>query len=294
MGGRLSADNKTLIYLQREYLGHLWISSVDGSNARQVTFADDLLLDVSFSPDRKHITSVLQDVDYFTAESHLYTMDADGRNRRQLTSGPERVLRSRWSPNGKWLAYSTLVPGEPDDSCKIYLMQPFNPGPTRLLCKSATFAWVDSDKVAVYDGVKTLLYSVNGGIATQVFQDSTFAIPVQGNKQLLFRDDRAGRKGWWIVSVDALGKQTGEAKRILPSGVAPVVPPLAPPDWRFLLYRKQGDEVWRVWTLTGKEERIGRALPGAGMRGVSMDGEEILWITGDRRAKLVLVKNMFE
>lgn len=52
--------------------------------------------------------------------------------------------------------------------------------------------------------------------------------------------------------------------------------------------------MWRMWTFTGKEELIGKALPGADMQDVSADGKEILWISRHYPTKLVLVKNLFE
>jgi hypothetical protein len=149
---------------------------------------------------------------------------------------------------------------------------------------------VDREDVVAYDGMKTMLYAINGVTGTPIYQDSTFAIPIQGKKQLLINDFRNGREGWWMVSLDAMGGQIGERKKILPPGV----PIRAPVDWRFLIYGKRGDEIWRVWTTTGKEERIGKPLPGADMQDVSMDGKEILWSREDRRSKLVLVKDVFE
>jgi len=151
---------------------------------------------------------------------------------------------------------------------------------------------MDSESIVAYVGIKTLQYSIKGGLASQVYLDSTFAIPIQGNKRLLVNDFRMGREGLWIVSLDALGRQTGEAKKIVPSGVNA----RAPQDQRYWIYRKgQGNELWRVWTSTGKEERFGKALPGqAYMRDVGNDGKEILWIRFNNRSKLVLVKNVFE
>ena len=65
-------------------------------------------------------------------------------------------------------------------------------------------------------------------------------------------------------------------------------------DLRFFL-RENGDDIWRVWTSSGKEERMGKALPGvAFMSDLSQDEEEILWIVFSYPTKLVLVKDVFE
>jgi Tol biopolymer transport system component len=134
-GPRISADNKVLLYMQMEDIAHIWISAVDGSNAQQVTSPDISVTSASFSLDGKHISYVAKDIDPYNPEVHLYVMDHDGKNQRQLTSGSENVSRGRWSPDGKWLAFLSRALGEPPDSNRICLIQPFNPGPPRLLCK---------------------------------------------------------------------------------------------------------------------------------------------------------------
>jgi hypothetical protein len=69
-----------------------------------------------------------------------------------------------------------------------------------------------------------------------------------------------------------------------------------PPDFRFRVYRKSGgSEIWRVWLASGKEERVGIALPGfAHIYDVSMDGNDILWVESRERSKLALIENLFE
>jgi hypothetical protein len=125
----------------------------------------------------------------------------------------------------------------------------------------------------------------------QVYLDSTWALRIQDSKQLLFWDYRKGREGWWAVAVDSVGREKAEVRRILPIDALGGTPT---PDLRFWIYRKQY-ELWRVWTSTGKEERLGTALPGESwMQSVSMNEKEILWIRTSHPARLVLVKNVFE
>jgi serine/threonine protein kinase len=296
-GARISGDNKTLIYQQQEWIGHIWISDIDGSNPHAV-MTDDVLVQAggaSFSPDGKYISYAVADVDLSNQEAHLFVMDRNGKNRRQLTFGSEKVVGVRWSFDGKWLAYSSRAIGEPEDSSRIYFIQPFNPGPPRLLCSGRQFRWLGGETILVYGGIKTLRYTINADTPTQIFQDSTFAVPIQGSRQLVFTDYRKGRQGRWIVAVDAQGKQKGEPRKIGPSGV-PFYMVGAAPDLRFFLYKKpSGNELWRVWTSTGKEERIGKVFPGlVGITDISMNGKEILWLRWSVPSKLVLVKNLFE
>jgi serine/threonine protein kinase/Tol biopolymer transport system component len=287
---RISDDNRTLVYAQWERFRHIWISSVDGSNARPIKTDDIMVPYACFSPDGKHIAHVIADVDISNPQSHLYVMDRDGKNERQLTSGPEVVSGCRWSLDGKLLAYTSRLADESTDSSRIYLIQPVNPGAPRLLGKGGLVDWADNETVVAFYGMKTLRYSMNGGTPTQIYLDSTSAFPMRGKKQLYFLDFRKGREGRWVISVDAMGRLTGEPKKILPLSVMRIV---ATSDRRFL-YRKKGDEIWRMWTSTGKEERIGKAPPRLWIWDVSTDGKEILWYRQYDPSKIVLVKNVFE
>jgi len=279
------------VYLQKEWIRHIWVSALDGSNARQLTSHDAYVNSASLSPDGNHIAFVSGQVDWMNLAAHLCVMDRDSKNETQLTSGSNAVLDCRWSPDGKWIAYRARALGEPDDSSSVYLVEPFNLGPPRLLCRGTTFRWFDRESLVVLTGMKSLRYSIRGSLPSQIYKDSTFAIPIQGNARVVFQDLRKGRGDWWAVSLDALGKQTGEPKKLLPSGVALG----APPDLRFLIYRKQQDKIWRVWTSSGKEEPIGKVLPGdVDIRDVSMDGKEILWLSWDILSQLLLVRNLFE
>jgi eukaryotic-like serine/threonine-protein kinase len=288
-GARISTDRKTLVYLQSEEIAHIWISSINGSNAHQASTADVLVKAPSFSPDRKCIAYVLADVDLFNKGAQLCVIDRDGKNQRQLTSGLARVSSPRWSPDGKWIAYFSRALGDPPDSTKINVIQPDYPGPPRLLCKGRSLWWVSRDSLHVEIGMKTLGCSIERGLGSQVYLDSTWALPVQGTNQFVYWDYREGRDGWWVVSSDSLERLKREARRLVVVGAWATTP-----DLRLLILPK-GDELWRVWTATGKEERIGKAIAGnAWMCDVSMDGKEILWLRNISRSKLVLVKNVFE
>jgi hypothetical protein len=217
-------------------------------------------------------------------------MDRNVKNQRQLTYGSESIGGCEWSPGGDWIAFAHQTPGEFDDS--VYIVHPFDPGPPRLLCKSLIFEWVDSQNAAALIGMKTYLVSVNGETSTQPGQDSTFSVHIGGTDQLLILDLRKQREGIWSVLHDSIGKDGAQAKMIAPFDG----------DWRLskdlrYLIQKKWDEnsLWRVWTSTGRRERIGKALPGfAVIRNISMDGKEIIWNKEEFRSKIVLVRNVFE
>ncbi|MBP1657838.1 MAG: serine/threonine protein kinase [Bacteroidetes bacterium] len=294
--GRISADNKTLVYMHQEWIGHIVVSGIDGSNARQLTFDDAFVSGASFSPDGKQIAFQTADVDIFNSRVRLLVMDCNGKNQVELTSGSEvaggSISNCRWSPDGRWLAYSSRVAGEPVDSLRVYLIQPANPAPPRFLCLGKGLWWLSSESLAVFQGSKTMLYPIAGGTATQIYQDSTYATPDQANTTLFIYDFREGREGYWTVALDRKGMPHGEPKRDMPSDVDWA----CPQDQRFIIYRKaQESELRRRWTSTLKEEVVGKAIPGqAYMYDISSDAKQILWVKREYRSRLVLVKNVFE
>jgi serine/threonine protein kinase/Tol biopolymer transport system component len=302
LGARISADTRTLVYMQREQTNPIWISSIDGSNAYQVTSADVKAISASFSPDGKFVACVLGEVDVLNQESHLYVMDRGGKNQRQLSFGSERVMRCIWSPDGRWLAYASRALDEPDDSSRVYLIQPFNPSPPRLLCKGIWQWWADSENLVVFSQMKTLQHPIRGGKPIQLYQDSTFVYAIGANNRLVYYDLRIGREGLWTGAINGSGERKGEVTKLsIDSDLNAFAASL---DHRSIIFVKPtGDDMWRVWTSTGMEERIGTALPGwaaefqAGSQAmfqVSSDGREVVWNKYETRGKLLVVKDVFE
>ena len=284
---RISGDNKTLVYLQQEYAPRLWISSIDGSNVRPVTSAEINMAKGSFSPDGNHIAYVTSDVDASNVDEHLGVMDRDGRNQRQLTSGARLVRPMGWSSQGDWIAYASRGFGEPRDSDNIYLIQPFNQGTPRMVCRGTRARWIDGDSLLVGN----LKYPLSGGPPIRVEDDSRFVYPRRGNGEFVFYDSHKGREGLWVAPNNPPGTREKNAKRIHPGSVPYF---LNPPDLSFFIWRK-GDEIWRVRTESGRQERIGKVIPGmAFMEDVSPDGKEILWGVLSQPSRVVLVKNVFE
>jgi serine/threonine protein kinase len=290
---RISADTKKLVYMQRDQISHIWITGLDGGNARQVTYDERAYTEAAFSPDGRQIACVIGGVDQFNPECQLWVMDREGKNRRALTSGSQIVEYCRWSPDGKWLAYLSRPVGEHPDSAQVYLIDPARPGAPRLLGPGSQCEWLDGENLVALRWPTNWQYSTKGGPGTRVYPDSTWGIPILQTHQRLYRDLRAGREGRWIVALDSSGRETGEPRRVR---LLENVYTSGPPGSRFRVYRKPGgSELWRMWLPEGKEERIGSALPGMTyIFGVSADGKNILWLEFSGRAKLGLIENLFE
>jgi dipeptidyl aminopeptidase/acylaminoacyl peptidase len=293
MSARISADTKKLVYFQNEITSHIWISGLDGGHARQVTFDDVNFQWAVFSPDTRQIAAVIGALDQFSPERQLVVMDRQGKNRRALTSASQIADMCRWAPDGKWLAYTSRPAGDPDDSNKVYIIDPANPGTPRLVGRGSTLHWIDGESLVLVDWPRSLLYSLTGGSPTQVYRDSTLAFPLRWTNEIFFYDGRKGRDGCWIVPLDSAGNEKGEPRRIEPADDPYFT---APPDFRFRVYQKAGGmELWRVWLSDGRKERLGTALPGRTfISDVSMEGDSLLWLGFTWRSKLGLIANVFE
>src|SRR5438094_499265 len=98
---RWSPDGKTLAFVStRQHGGQLWVLSLAGGEARQVTTL----------PDNTNVDSVL--------------LDPAGSGTRPLTTGRGADNTPRYSPDGKWLAYLSLErPGFEADRQRLMLVR---------------------------------------------------------------------------------------------------------------------------------------------------------------------------
>jgi hypothetical protein len=314
LGARMSADSRTLVYLQQERFAQLWVSSLEGSNARQLT-SDDLRINwAAYSPGGEYIASSLGSADTYRPESHLYIMRNDGKNRRQLTSGAEVVLACFWSPDGRWLLYTSHPAGESQDSGNIYLIEPSNPGTPRAISTTGTLVysgdWSPDGTWFAYSS-----YPAGGS------QDSGRVYLIQTSKLGEPRLIGDGTEVRWTDSVTLLVTRRdttfwqyslrGGNAREISANLAPEDPtkrmfdrirdlPVAawvlPPDKKSLLYQLQGSrELWRVRASGVKEERIGTIpLANTNLMDVTRNGQEILLIQYDTRSRLAVIRNLFE
>ena len=112
---QLSPDGKQVIYTRRwidkvndQWKSSLWIMSVDGSKNR-------FLLDGSearWSPDGSRVAFITRG-EPSGSQIFVRWMDAEGAV-TQLTRLTENPSGLEWSPDGKWLAFSMLVPAHDD------------------------------------------------------------------------------------------------------------------------------------------------------------------------------------
>jgi Tol biopolymer transport system component len=287
-----SSNCKRLVYVQAEVIQHLWRADLSGTNERQVTFDDVRVQYATFSPDKNNIAVIMGDVDWSKPEMHLFIMDPYGRNRRKLTAGSQIVEFCRWSLDGKWIAYSTRGIQEPEDSSKVYLIQPFDLSAPLYVGKGSYIVWIDSERFIIPSTYrKTFQYSVQGGEPKQIMsEDSTATMRMPGRHYLIVADRRRGREGLWTVPIDEEGKATGDARKLGPGSLFDV----HAPDLSYVVSEKAG-EIWKMLLPNGKTELVGHIAPGnRAIVDVSADGEDILIIKGYSRTRFVMIENLFQ
>ena len=290
LGMQVSADGRKLLYYQNQDIGNIWYATADGTNLRQLTFDDQNITSLCFSPDgQKIVFSMAGEQGFVSYQSHLYIMDRDGSNRRQLTFGNEVVLFPSISPDGKHLAYRSRRASEPNDSLKINVIDVPGSGTPRTL-RLGTFAWwINEAELIVLDQSASWKVSLEGGAGTRMLQDSVCAYPVEAGKFTPFVDLRQGRRGLWVAGDNSKGVRqlTSDGTtsyRVLPRA-------------RFAYFVGSDRTIWKVHLPDGRREKLQGTLPGVTSTqsiSFSQDGKEIVFINQQSRGKLVMIDNLFK
>jgi TolB protein len=167
----LSPDGRHVSYSAGEFReARLFVSDLDGSNAKQVTDAAAAWIGW-WSPDGKRMAYALSDP---AKGMHIYIMNADGSERRQLTRvAPEegRAECPAWSPDGGRIAFQVGRSVNEARTAHIWIVD---------------VATGEARKLAPHDNP---------------YLDETPSWFPDG-KHLAFQSDRSGRMELWVMNID--------------------------------------------------------------------------------------------
>ncbi len=108
-GERIYYLRHTMDALKDRRRANLWTIGADGSGHRPLTTGPRSLSSPALSPDGRRVAYVDAD----DVGQQVFVQWVDGGERAQLTRVAHTPRRLAWSPDGRWLAFTMLVPYEP-------------------------------------------------------------------------------------------------------------------------------------------------------------------------------------
>ncbi len=287
----VSADLKRLLYVQRQSIGKIWLSSLQDNNAHQVTFDDVHITDPGFSPDGRKIVYVLGTPSPSGNTSALMVIDLKSSQRTQLLSEETNFHSPIWSPDGKWIVYAAHPDTMLHDSSKTYIIDAENQGSSRQIGVGLPLKWLDNQSFLTFNPRGTWLCRIDGAPARRFFRDSTFAIPVLDGQYVLYNDANPSRKpGVWIEPASSSGKLHSESRQVIKSLGYWVYDSVS----RSVYYTSLQNDLRRISLPDGKEEIIQGTFPNFRLGNtfsISPDGKQIIYLDAKAISKLVMIEN---
>lgn len=294
IGVRVSADGRTILYLQRQPSSHIWLGNLESGAAREITHDDMTVNDLSLSPDRSTIAAVVRDPDPIRFVSHILLMNRDGGERRRLATPENWITSAQWSPSGGRLAYAARPVPNNGETLSVFVMNPAAPAARQQVFSggpSIAVFWIDERTLTVVDDRRSYEVSTSGGEPLYVSPDSTYVFPSFEPPWRFSIDIRASRRGLMLLRPGASGKGT-EERRLL--GL----------EYNILAIPRGGHHIF-CWRETGKVVKV--AIPEGTIEPVpgfftgltpgtsvssSPDAKEVVYRQPTTASRLVLIENL--
>ena len=292
VAGRISRDNRRVIYLQQREIDQIRIANVDGSNVRQLTSDDLNRGGPTLSPDKQWIAYWMTDPGVIFRACNIYMISRSGGEQKLLASPNETPRGLRWSPNGKMIVYMSTGIYEPWDSVRAWVIDPFNPGPPKLIGTGLGWRWINDKEGILFKRPSSLLYSLETGEVKKFFEDSTYAMPIRDGKNIVYRDHHQGREGWWVVPASSSTNSAGKPIRILEAGFESAQ---ISQDGKWMYFKKEPEQLWKISLPDGKRTLVSNNFHGATLNySISEDGKECVYFDYSFKSKLVMMQNPFK
>lgn len=126
---------------------------------------------------------------------------------------------------------------------------------------------------------------------------STYAFPVAGGKFVAYYDTHKSTNGaWWVVEVDGSFKRKGAARRFDDRKDEYTWCALSP-SRDFVIFRKTGGKLLKVWLASGKEEPIPGTfsnIDNAASPSLNPGTNEFIYDVHRTKGRLVMIENLFK
>jgi Tol biopolymer transport system component len=291
LGPVVSADLKRLLYVQEQSIGKIWLSSLQGNDAQQLTFDDVNIADPSFSHDGRKVLYVVHTPAPSGSTSAIFILDLQSRQKTQLISEETNIHSPVWSPDGKWIVYAAHPDTLAHDSSKTYVIDAENQGSARQIGMGLPSIWIDNKSFLTTNLMGTWICTIDGAPIKRFFRDSTYAQPVLDGRYILYSDVIPSRRpGMWIEPVSSSGKPDSQAKEVIKS----LGSVQYEPNTRSVYYTSPQNDLRRVFLPDGKEEIIRGTFPNLRLGysfSISADGKNITYLDSKNVRKLIMIEN---
>jgi len=318
IGMKVSADGRSLLYLQQQRIGNVWLGSLKTGSAKQITFDERQISNPMISPDGRMVAFVMADPDPLKVGSGIYVMNRDGGDRRRITPEREIATFALWSPDGKRIAYRYTESTDSTTAVEIRVIDALNPGTPKTIARDTIlglWGWINDNTIvcATFQPItRSYLVSVDDTVRKQLMGDSMLAKPLLGGSYLAYTDFRDTANIRYDIrkvagkTLEELLRGPGASVEPALSGSPGSISRLSMPwvSWTFyddfsdfIGVWKNGTEMWKYNFVTGKEVKLAAQFPGfrQGMTGgLTADGTELVYADQRLSAKLVMIENMFK
>jgi Tol biopolymer transport system component len=290
LGARVSADGKTLLYLQRQRANNIWIGDVERGGAFQVTNDDRTIGCPSLSPDHQRLAVPVRDYDPLRSIWRIEIMNRDGGERRTIVSGLRSAQTADWSPDGRAIAFMANDGSGAAGTLGIFLVDTAGGAPRRVGAGLGVI-WASDSVLNVYETWRTVLRSARDGKLIAASRDSTFWIPMSDGRVLVL-DQRPGREGLWMEDPAKSGGDAASRTLI----AAPSDRFIAPArDGSFLLTCPEDGKVGKILVPSRRRVPVPGTFPGLTPESVvwmSTDNREFVYLRPAVSSKLVLMEKL--
>ena len=291
----LSRDGKKLVFQKQQEIGHLWRAFTDGSLRREEVYSTENYLQFpDISPDGNHFCVGMAPL--VSGPVQLVVMNRDGSDPWQITSQNAWHLRPKWSMDGDMIAYDSRAIGAPNDSSKVYVINPFGPGAPRYVGLGYAPTWADSVTIEVTLNRNTWRYYLDGRPAHQFAAESIFARTFPNGRYVYVQDNHRkailAHEHPRVCRIEDWDNVKGPKNAI-------ELPWVVGNYWRNhdALYGRVGYNIFRVSFDNWKSETLRVNIENIDTLNffvrTTRDGEEMVYKTAERTNKLGVIENLF-
>jgi Tol biopolymer transport system component len=199
-------------------------------------------------------------------------------NNLELLQEVDRLEYITWSPDNKLIAYESA---KDTGKSRIFFMDmSWQNQPRQISGEQPAWSPDNSRLVmkACYSGCGLWTVDLDGGDPQRVTDHQTDSFPDWWGEYIVFTSQKGGNWDIYRVTLDTLGRPTGDPKQLTTDNADDVTPVFSP-DGRFIFFRSDRKEEWAIWVMNAD---------GTNQRPLVVTGGSDVW----NREKISIVKDI--